>query len=142
MTNATTHATREVPGAAEVFERALAGFRANDPLPWIALLGEDAVLELPFNPPGKPQRLSGKDNILSYFQSSPATIDFNSFTNVRIHPMIDSDWIVAELTASGTVQTTGEAYDNRYVVVLHTREGLIRLQRDYFNPLMALNSDG
>ncbi|MFS0725222.1 nuclear transport factor 2 family protein [Paenibacillus sp. 1P07SE] len=133
---------QELSGAVQVFEQALAGFRANDPLPWIALLDEDAVLELPFNPPGKPKRLASKAEILAYYQTTPGRIDFNSFTDVLIHPMLDPDWVVAELTASGTVQTTGETYNNSYVVVLQTRGGRICLQRDYFNPLTAIGAPG
>ncbi|WP_185970924.1 nuclear transport factor 2 family protein [Alkalicoccobacillus porphyridii] len=128
------------PSAIEVFEQALAGFRANDPLPWITLLDDDALLELPFNPPGQPKRLSGKKAILSYFESLPASIDFESFSEVFIHSLDDRDWVVAELTAKGTIQASGKTYDNRYVIVMNTSEGQIRLQRDYFNPLTAIDS--
>lgn len=131
---------RSVAGAAQVFEQALSGFRASNPQPWIELLAEDAVLELPFAPPGRPGRLRGKDNIIKYFQSSPANIDFKSFTDVQIHRTADPDCVVVELTGSGTVKTTNDPYEMRYVIVLQTKEGLIHLQRDYFNPLTAIDT--
>lgn len=142
MTNAATNGTSSnFPDAAEIFKQALGGFRANNPLPWLELLEEDAVLELPFNPPGLPRRISGKAAIIAYFQSAPASIDFNSFSDIRIHPMRDPDSVVAELTASGNVQTTDKVYENHYVIVLQTHEGRIRLQRDYFNPLASISSE-
>lgn len=136
----TANENQDFTGAIEVFNKALAGFQVNNPLPWFNLLSEDAILELPFNPPGLSQRLIGKASILAYFQTTPASIDFNNFTDIQIYSLNDPNTIIIELSASGTLKTTGETYGNRYVIVLKTENGFIKLQRDYFNPNSALSS--
>ncbi|NMP23747.1 nuclear transport factor 2 family protein [Sulfobacillus harzensis] len=128
-------------GAAELFERVLEGFRVGDPQPWIDLLADDAVLEIPFAPPGRPQRIDGKRHIIQYLHTYADRITITQFTDVQIHRLIDPNSVVAEMTAHGMVRATGETYDMRYVVVVRTTEGRIRLYRDYWNPLTALGTE-
>lgn len=120
-------------GAAEVLEQALEGFRTGNLQPLTDLMAEDAVWEFPYAPPDR-RRIEGKSNIVKFFQaflSSAAVIDFK---DIEIHRMVDPDCVVAELTGCRTVRTTGTVFEGRYVEVCHTKNGFIKLYREYWNP--------
>ncbi len=121
-------------GAAEVFEQVLEVYRIGSPQSLIDLMAEDAVMEFPFAPPGRPRRIEGKNNIIKYNQAILGIATVTSFTDVEIYRMIDPDCVVVEMTGHGTVRATGDAYERRYVEVCRTKNGRIQLLRDYWNP--------
>jgi uncharacterized protein len=121
-------------GAAEVYEQVLEMYRTGNLLTLIDLMAEDAVMEFPFAPPDRPQRIEGKSNIIKYNQAILGIATVTGFTDVEIHRMIDSDCVVIEMTGHGTVLATGDAYDRRYIDVCRTKNGRIKFIRDYWNP--------
>lgn len=121
-------------GAAEVLERVLEAFRTGNLQVLIDLMAEDAVMEFPFAPPGRPRRVEGKNNIIKYNQAIMSIATVTGFSNVEIHRMIDPDCVVVEMTGHGIVRATGDAYERRYIDVCRTKNGHIKLIRDYWNP--------
>ncbi|KLU64464.1 putative PhzA/B-like protein [Desulfosporosinus acididurans] len=121
-------------GAAEVFEQVLEMYRTGNLQSLVDLLAEDAVMEFPFAPSGRPRRVEGKDNIIKYNQAILGSVTITSITDVEIHRMIDPDCVVVEMIGHGTVLSTGNSYERRYVDVCYTKSGRIQLLRDYWNP--------
>ncbi len=121
-------------GAAEVFEQVLKAFQTGNLQTLIDLVAEDAVMEFPFAPLSRPRRVEGKNNIIKYNQAILGIATVTGLTDVEIHRMIDPDCVVVELTGHGTVLATGDAYERRYIDVCRTKNGRIKLIRDYWNP--------
>ncbi|EHJ00491.1 MULTISPECIES: nuclear transport factor 2 family protein [unclassified Clostridium] len=121
-------------GAAEVFEQMLQMYKDGNPQSLIELMAEDAVMEFPFAPPGRPQKVEGKNNIIKYCQAIMENVTITNFTDVEIHRMINPNCVVVEMTGHGIMRATGNAYERRYIEVCHTKNGRIQLFRDYWNP--------
>lgn len=99
------------------------------------LLAEDAVIENPFAPPGRPARIEGRDTYIAY--AEPRRADFPvRFDDVRVtalHETADPGTIVVEYVMSGTVTTTGHKSEAAFIGVLRARDGKIVLWREYQN---------
>ena len=128
--------TGTTPG--EVFSKAMTAICAGDLEGWLAQCTDDIVVEFPFTPPGRPQRVEGKEAVRQYLTAYPGQIEFDAVTNLEVHQTVDPDTAVIEMTATGRVKATGAPYAMSYVVVLKTVDGRMALYRDYWNPLMAL----
>lgn len=135
--NQPSSAQQDSMGAAEVYEQVLEMYQTGNLLTLIDLMAEDAVMEFPFAPPGRPQRIEGKSNIIKYNQTILGVATVTGFTDVEIHRMIDPDCVVIEMTGHGTVLATGDAYERRYIDVCRTKNGRITFIRDYWNPQVS-----
>jgi uncharacterized protein len=130
----TLSARHDSMGAAEVFEQVLKAFQTGNQKTLIDLMAGDAVMEFPFAPLGRPRRVEGKNNIIKYNQAILGIATVTGLTDVEIHRMIDPDCVVIEMTGHGIVLATGDAYERRYIDVCRTKNGHIKLIRDYWNP--------
>jgi uncharacterized protein len=118
----------------ELLERSFAAVGGGDVAGQLETCTDDIVLELPFADP--PVRLEGKDAIRAHV--GPALEIFRFELKITaVHDCVDPDTLVLEYTSVGEVTTTGKKYANSYVSVVHFRDGLICLQREYYNPLVA-----
>lgn len=107
------------------------------------LYAADAVHEFPFNAPGVPARLAGRDEIVGWiaegWRSSP--LKYERYHTITIHGTDDPDTIVVEQEAIGTNPATGDfALPN--IIVLTVRDGQIARLRDYVNVLAAMAAIG
>ncbi|MEU3144657.1 MULTISPECIES: nuclear transport factor 2 family protein [unclassified Streptomyces] len=123
-------------GPVAVFRRAVEHLLAHDMAAFTALYADDAVMEFPFAPPGRPQRLDGRAAVEAYLDGCTDMVDIQRVHDVTVHETADPEVIVAEMAASGRVVATGAPYTARYVAVLTVVDGRIRHYRDYWNPLM------
>ncbi|MDR7277101.1 nuclear transport factor 2 family protein [Catenuloplanes atrovinosus] len=119
-----------------VFRRATDALLAHDMAAFTALYADDAVMEFPFAPPGRPQRLDGRAAVEAYLDGYTDWLDIQRIHDVVVHETADPRVIVAELAASGRVVATGAPYTARYVAVLTIVDGRIRHYRDYWNPML------
>ncbi|MDE3203992.1 MAG: nuclear transport factor 2 family protein [Acidobacteriota bacterium] len=107
----------------------------------LELFAEDAVLELPYADP--PARLMGRPAIRSRLE--PALRLFEIRIEITdVHDCADPDHLILEYTSRGRVTTTQRTYRNSYVGFFRLGEGLIRFQREYYNPIpgrVALAAD-
>lgn len=124
-------------GAAEIFEQILQAYQTGNTQLLTDLMAEDAVMEFPFAPASRPKRVQGKNNIIKYIQAIMSNVTVTSLTDVEIHRMIDPDCVVVEMTGHGTVLATGDAYERGYIDVCYTKNGRIKLIRDYWNPQLS-----
>jgi ketosteroid isomerase-like protein len=127
-------AQQDSVGAAEVFEQVLEAFRTENLQTLIDLMADDAVMEFPFAPPGRPRRVEGKNNIIKYNQTILGIATVTGLTDVEIYRMVDPDCVVVEMTGHGIVLATGDAYERSYIDVCRTKNGHIKFIRDYWNP--------
>ncbi|MEU9834102.1 nuclear transport factor 2 family protein [Streptosporangium sp. NPDC048047] len=122
------------PGPVEVFEAARkrwleggAGF--GD------LLAEDAVVETPFAPPGRPRRIEGRREFTAFAERGRAALPvrFEEVRDVVVHRTDDPGTIVVEYELAGTVTTTGLRAAAGFVGVLAVRGGKVVRWREYQN---------
>jgi ketosteroid isomerase-like protein len=102
---------------------------------WVDLWAEDGLMEFPFAPADRPQRLEGKQAVAAYMRHYPDHIDLHDFPDLRIHRTTDPQTIVVEMRGVGRLVKTGAPFDMTYIAVVTVRDGRITSYRDYWNPL-------
>jgi uncharacterized protein len=128
--------------AAEVFERMqrqfLEGGLTGD------LLAEDAVIETPFAPPGRPRRIEGRAEFLAFAEASMARLPLRieECRNVVIHHTADPDVIVVEYELVASMTDTGRRSAAPFIGVLTARGGRIAQWREYQNVLAMAEAMG
>ncbi|WP_329085623.1 nuclear transport factor 2 family protein [Streptosporangium sp. NBC_01469] len=133
------------PGPREIFERLrrhllenLGGFGSE--------LAEDAVIEVPFAPPGRAKRHEGKEAFLLF--SGPEQAAFarrfalDEIRNVVVHETADPEVIVVEYELAGRVLATGRQASSPFIGVLRVRDGKIVNWREYQNTLAMIEIMG
>ena len=103
---------------------------------WIELWADDGVCEFPFASPGRPRLLQGKEQILAYMTAYPSRIFIEGVDKLRVHPALDPNVVVVEMTIKGRAVETDEPYNQQYVIVAETRDGKLTHYREYWNPLV------
>jgi uncharacterized protein len=101
------------------------------------LLAEDAVLEAPFAPPGRPTRVEGREEILGHIapERENFPVRFEEVRDVVIHDTADPEVIVVEYTMAGVVTTTGRRASAPFIGILRVRDGKVVSWREYQNTL-------
>jgi ketosteroid isomerase-like protein len=103
---------------------------------WIELWADDGVCEFPFASPGRPRLLQGKEQILAYMTAYPSRIFIEGVDKLRVHPALDPNVVVVEMTIKGRAVETDKPYNQQYVIVAETRDGKLTHYREYWNPLV------
>ena len=119
----------------EVFRQGMELLLDKDMAGFIGLFADDAVMEFPFAPPGRPDRLEGSAAVHDYLVGYPEWLDVRRITDSTVHQTHDPQVIVAEFAAEGVVVASGEPYQARYITVLTIQDGRIVHFRDYWSPL-------
>lgn len=130
----TTHAL----GPRDVFALVRQGWLDNEPGVGGDLLADDAVVEFPFAPPGRPGRFDGRDEFLAFARPQRAALPvrFEAVRDVVVHDTADPEVIVVEYVIAGVLTTTGQPAAAPFVSVLRIRDGKIVHWREYQNPLV------
>ncbi|MGW6907422.1 nuclear transport factor 2 family protein [Streptomyces sp. NPDC054940] len=105
---------------------------------WVGLWADDGVMEFPFAPPGRPERLAGREAVAAYMRDYPDHIDLHDFPDLRIHRTTDPGTIVVEMRGVGRVVKTGGPFEMTYIAVVTVQDGHFTSYRDYWNPLAVL----
>jgi hypothetical protein len=103
---------------------------------WIELWADDGVCEFPFASPGRPRLLQGKEQILAYMTTYPSRIFIEGVDKLRVHPALNPNVVVVEMTIKGRAVETDKPYNQQYVIVAETRDGKLTHYREYWNPLV------
>ena len=109
---------------------------------WIELWADDGVCEFPFAADGRPNRLSGKEEILEYMTAYPDRMAIQGVDEMRVHLGLDPHVVVVELTIRGTAVETGMPYNQRFVIIGETKDGKLAHYREYWNPLISAEAFG
>lgn len=109
---------------------------------WMSLMDDNFVIEFPFAPKGRPDRVEGKTALYTYVQELFNEIEFLSILHQQIHLTLNPDIIIVELAAEGRAISTGRPYNGKYVWIMETKDGKLIHQRDYWSPLVFLEARG
>jgi uncharacterized protein len=120
-------------GPREVFARMQQRWLGNAVNALDSLLSDDAVIETPFAPPGRPRLIRGRDEFLAYAEAGRASLPvrFEECRELAIHETADPEVIVVEYELAGTVTTTGRRAAVPFIGVLRVRDGQIIHWREY-----------
>jgi len=100
---------------------------------------EDAVQEMPFAPPGFPNRLDGREALRKLYGGLPEANRSMSFPVRSVRPFADPEWVLVEFDGK-IEQFSGAVYDNHYFGFFRVLDGQIRHYREIFNPLVLTGS--
>lgn len=109
---------------------------------WIELWAEDGVQDMPFSPPGFPKRVEGKAAIAEHYSSLPTSVGKMIFPDLTIYPMLDPNSLFVEYRGEIEVLATGKPYNNTYGGLFRFCGGKIQLFREYYDPLLFVESWG
>jgi len=99
------------------------------------LFAPDAVIEVPFAPPGAPARLAGRDAIREYSRHvTTSLLRIEDFEVVELYQTQDPEVVIVEVSAKATLTTTGQSVVATSIQVFRIRDGQIVLFRDFANP--------
>jgi uncharacterized protein len=121
------------PGPRELFARMKQHWLSNAETGADSVLADDAVVEIPFAPPGRPRRFCGRAQFQAFAQQARASLPvrFTDCRDVAIHDTADPDVIVVEYELTGIVTTTGHQASASFIGVLRARDGQVVAWREY-----------
>ncbi|MGA0601084.1 nuclear transport factor 2 family protein [Caulobacter sp. KR2-114] len=109
---------------------------------WIGLWAEDGELDFPFAPAGRQRLYRGREAILRYMRAASGKMVIEAVASARLIPAQDPRVAVAELSIRGHAAEGGAPYDQSYVLVFETEDGLLKRYREYWNPLVSIDAFG
>jgi len=109
---------------------------------WIALWAEDGELDFPFAPAGRQRVYRGRAEILAYMKAASGKMIIEGVERARLFPAQDPAVAVAEFTIRGHAVADGAPYNQSYVLVFETEDGLLKRYREYWNPLVSIDAFG
>ncbi len=131
----------ETSEPAWVLHALLDALEALDPERAAGCFAEDGVLDLPYAPEGFPGYHVGREAITAFLRRFPTYYRRIRYLDRRIEPLRDGSGAAAEYR--GEWETVkGRPYHNTYVALVRVRDGQITLLREFFNPLVWLESLG
>jgi ketosteroid isomerase-like protein len=115
------------------FAKAIQALQSGDIDGWMSIYTADAVHEFPFAPPGRPDKLEGREQIAAYMGQLPAFIRFGSLSDVSVREV--GDELIVEATGHHRRVSDDSPRDLSYVWFITLRDGQVTRIRDYMNPL-------
>ncbi|UUY01765.1 nuclear transport factor 2 family protein [Svornostia abyssi] len=97
---------------------------------WGALWDRDGVMEFPYDPPGLPKTIRGRDAAVAYFRNALAAFGPFSFTVTDVHVAGDRR-AVAEFVGTAELLATGRTYEQHYIAVFELGEAGLVGYREY-----------
>ncbi|MCM3202879.1 nuclear transport factor 2 family protein [Paenibacillus illinoisensis] len=108
---------------------------------WAELFAAKAVFEFPYSPAGYPQQLNGSAAISEHIHTLFEQMEIQEFSEPVIMASQDTNQFVAEFTCKGRSLVTNKPYHQAYIsVVTYDDNGKITHYKDYWNPLVVLES--
>lgn len=127
---------------ADLFRTGLERFGDGDLDGYLELLSDEVEVEFPFAPPGRPERLRGRENLRRYLEPLLARVAYDSITSLVVYETDVAGTIVAEMTASLRLLESDRTYSRRYVAVVRAADGRVVSYREYWNPLALSDRAG
>lgn len=131
--------TASTPDPGEVAVRFLEALSRYDIDAVADCFAKDAVQEMPFAPPGFPNRIEGREALRGLYGGLPEANRSMDFPVRSVHSFADPEWVLVEF--DGRIeQYSGVTYDNHYFGLFHVLDGRIQHYREIFNPLVLTGS--
>jgi ketosteroid isomerase-like protein len=118
----------------QLLELFFALLNAKDIDGWAGLWADDARLLVPYPPPGFPDEITGKAEIVPGLREVFGHFDRYRATVRETYPSVDPDVIVVEWAVEADL-TNGQVYRGENITVFKLRGGLIAEYHDYFDPV-------
>lgn len=135
-----------MPETPKTIDEALECFLNNLTTPgWdslMDLLAEDAVIEFPFAPPNRPHQLTGKQEIVPYFEALKKRMRLDEVRLIATHKTTDPNVVILQAEGNGQTIPDGRPLEPKYLEILTFRDGLIVRLQDYWNPLVGILAFG
>ena len=126
-----------VPTARQVAERFVTAGVDPGTHELYKLYALSVVIEMPFAPPGMPKRYeTSRDELAARF-SAPSPRRYEEAHDVVIHETTNPEVVIVEYSLRGMVETTQEAFDLPFVMVMTVRDGQVVHSRDYSDPIVG-----
>jgi uncharacterized protein len=103
------------------------------------LVSEDAIMEFPYAPPGRPKRVIGRAALDQYLRRIEGLFAIESHTDPVVHRTTDPNVVILEYSIHARVNGNGQPYDQTYISVITLKDKKIVHFKDYWNP-MAIQS--
>ncbi|MCC9306345.1 nuclear transport factor 2 family protein [Kitasatospora sp. RB6PN24] len=120
-------------GPLEIFEQFRTGLLAGAFAPTGELWAEDAVVEFPYAPDGRPQKLTGRDELLAFAATTEAErpVRFDDFQVIALRDTADPRELIAQYRLTGAATADGQRSTAVFVLKLRVRDGRITHWREY-----------
>ncbi|MGO9657595.1 MAG: nuclear transport factor 2 family protein [Acidimicrobiales bacterium] len=122
---------------ADLFRAGLERLAAGDLGGYLDLCSEDVEFEFPFAPPGRPERVRGREDLRRYLEPLLARATYDEISNLVVYETDVAGTIVAEMAIGLRMLDSGRAYSRRYVAVVRSAGGHVVSYRDYWAPLAS-----
>ena len=99
------------------------------------LMSEDAVMEFPYAPPGRPKQVVGRAALDQYLRRIEGLFTIESHTEPIVHRTTDPNVVILEYSIHARVNSNGQPYDQTYISVITLKDKKIVHFKDYWNPL-------
>jgi ketosteroid isomerase-like protein len=136
--------TSSASTSGDVVQAYLTAMEHKDKAELLAVLADDAILEMPLDVAGTNQTRvlwRGADGASTHYGQAFVDVESIKFTEVDICPTTDPDVVFAEAVGD-MAMVSGRPYNNRYVFRFDLRDGKIRRIREYCNPVTSALSYG
>ncbi len=110
---------------------------AGEGVDFADLFAEDGVLVYPFNAPGHPAELHGREAIRAFFADRGRARDLFVMEGVEAQVLQtdDPEVVVTEITHHGWSRAAGAPYRHTALGVIRVRDGQIVHYDDYMDPI-------
>jgi uncharacterized protein len=117
----------------ELYERMISAQNAKDRNRFLACLSDDFVFEAPYYRPDAPIA-DGKEAMGRTFDTLCTKFSTIDYQIKRLIPALDPDLVIAEVRGNNPVADSNRVYNNDYLFLVDTRDGLITRIFEYSNP--------
>ncbi len=111
---------------------------AATPATMLKFLADDAVIEFPYALPDRPQKLTGKQEIVPYFSALEGRIALDEIRRGTVHKTNNP----ISSSCKGHMVQTGQPFEQKYITVFTFRDGLVVHLQDYWNPFTIFTALG
>ena len=115
---------------------------AGEAVSFADLFAADGVLAYPFQLPGQPAELRGRDAIRAYFAGRSRDIFVMEGVEALVRQTDDPEVVVTEITHHGWSKATSAPYEHKALGVIRVRDGQIVRYDDYMNPVALAQLTG
>jgi uncharacterized protein len=103
-------------------------------------IADNAVFEYRYIFPGYPQKLVGREALMSLYAGYGKNILLHGADALVVHRSEDPRVVILEYEVHGKIIGTGASYDNRFISVVTIGERKIVHWRDYMDSLAAMTA--
>jgi ketosteroid isomerase-like protein len=121
-----------------IVQQGLAGLVDGDH--YFDTIADDAEFEFRYHFPGWPQKLRGRDALMSLYAGYGNNIVLHAADALVVNQSQDNRTVIIEYDVHGKILATGATYDNRFISVVTIEGRKIVQWRDYMDSLAAMTA--